>query len=225
MPFAMSSSLMESKYVLTRCGDDLYSIAVGAPADAQALAVQLRNDGDWVEVVPGIDSVLVQFDAAIIDAETAEAAISAVLQAGIAPLESHDELIEIPVVYGGEDGPDLEGLGQETGLTTAEIIELHTSRDYPVDMVGFTPGFAFIGGLDERLRVPRRREPRQHVPAGSVGIADGRTGLYAMASPGGWTLIGKTPLKLFDAHSETPFVLQPGMRVRFRAVAADEIEA
>jgi allophanate hydrolase len=216
---------MESKYVLTRCGDDLYSIAVGAPADAQALAVQLRNDGDWVEVVPGIDSVLVQFDAAIIDAETAEAAISAVLQAGIAPLESHDELIEIPVVYGGEDGPDLEGLGQETGLTTAEIIELHTSRDYPVDMVGFTPGFAFIGGLDERLRVPRRREPRQHVPAGSVGIADGRTGLYAMASPGGWTLIGKTPLKLFDAHSETPFVLQPGMRVRFRAVAADEIEA
>ena len=216
---------MESKYVLTRCGDDLYSIAVGAPADAQALAVQLRNDGDWVEVVPGIDSVLVQFDTAIIDAEAAEAAISAVLQAGIAPLESHDKLIEIPVVYGGEDGPDLDGLGQETGLTTTEIIELHTSRDYPVDMVGFTPGFAFIGGLDERLRVPRRKEPRQHVPAGSVGIADGRTGLYAMASPGGWTLIGKTPLKLFDAHSETPFVLQPGMRVRFRAVAADEIEA
>lgn len=216
---------MESKFVLTRCGDDLYSIAVGAPADAQALAVQLRNDGDWVEVVPGIDSVLVQFDTAIIDAEAAEAAISAVLQAGIAPLESHDELIEIPVVYGGEDGPDLDGLGQETGLTTTEIIELHTSRDYPVDMVGFTPGFAFIGGLDERLRVPRRKEPRQHVPAGSVGIADGRTGLYAMASPGGWTLIGKTPLKLFDAHSETPFVLQPGMRVRFRAVAADEIEA
>ena len=211
--------------MLTRCGDDLYSIAVGAPADAQALAVQLRNDGDWVEVVPGIDSVLVQFDTAIIDAETAEAAISAVLQAGIAPLETRDELIEIPVVYGGDGGPDLDDLGQATGMTADEIIELHTSRDYSVDMVGFTPGFAFIGGLDERLRVPRRKQPRQRVPAGSVGIADGRTGLYAMASPGGWMLIGKTPLKLFDAHSETPFVLQPGMRVRFRAVSADESEA
>jgi inhibitor of KinA len=216
---------MESKYVLTRCGDDLFSIAVDAPADAQALAVQLRNAGDWVEVVPGIDAVLVQFDAAVVDAETAEAALSDVLAAGIAPLESRDELIEIPVVYGGEHGPDLEDLGRATGLTTAEIIELHTSREYPVDMVGFTPGFAFIGGLDERLRVPRRKEPRQRVPAGSVGIADGRTGLYAMASPGGWSLIGKTPLRLFNANARTPFVLQPGMRVRFRAISADETEA
>jgi KipI family sensor histidine kinase inhibitor len=212
------------KFVLTRCGDDLYSIAVDSPVAAQALAAQLRNGGDWLEVVPGIDSVMVQFHAALVDAAAVEASINAVLEEGIAPLPATDELIEIPVVYGGDYGPDLAELSEATGLSTDEIIALHTSRDYPVEMVGFTPGFAFIGELDERLRIPRRKEPRQRVPAGSVGIADSRTGLYAMASPGGWTLIGRTPLRLFDPDSATPFMLHPGMRVRFRALSADEIE-
>ena len=220
----MCSRPMELKFVLTRCGDDLYSIAVDSPAAAQALAAQLRNGRDWLEVVPGIDSVMVQFHAAIVDAAAVEASIKALLEEGIAPLPATDELIEIPVVYGGDYGPDLAELSDATGLSTDEIIALHTSRDYPVEMVGFTPGFAFIGELDERLRVPRRKEPRQRVPAGSVGIADSRTGLYAMASPGGWTLIGRTPLRLFNPDSATPFMLQPGMRVRFRALSADEIE-
>ena len=211
--------------MLTRCGDDLFSIAVDAPAEAQALAVQLRRDGSWLEVVPGIETILVRFDAARIDAAAAEAVIQTAMEKGSQPLATGDELVEIPVVYGGEYGPDLEGLGAATGLSADEIIDLHTSRVYTVDMVGFTPGFAFIGGLDERLRVPRRKAPRQRVPAGSVGIADGRTGLYAMASPGGWTLIGRTPFRLFDAAADTPFVLQPGMRVRFRAIRADEFDA
>ena len=216
---------MEWISVLTRCGDDLFSIAVDAPAEAQALAVQLRRDGSWLEVVPGIETILVRFDAARIDAAAAEAVIQTAMEKGSQPLAPGDELVEIPVVYGGEYGPDLEGLGAATGLSADEIIDLHTSRVYTVDMVGFTPGFAFIGGLDERLRVPRRKAPRQRVPAGSVGIADGRTGLYAMASPGGWTLIGRTPFRLFDAAADTPFVLQPGMRVRFRAIRADEFDA
>lgn len=220
----MCSKPMELKFVLTRCGDDLYSIAVDSPADAQALAAQLRSSGNWLEVVPGIDSVMVQFHAAFVDATAAEAAISASLEDGIAPLRDTAELIEIPVVYGGAYGPDLGELSEATGLSTDEIITLHTSREYPVEMVGFTPGFAFIGELDERLRVPRRKEPRQRVPAGSVGLADSRTGIYAMASPGGWTLIGRTPLTLFDPDSATPFLLQPGMRVRFTALSADEIE-
>ena len=91
-----------------------------------------------------------------------------------------------------------------------------------MDMIGFTPGFAFIGGLDECFRVPRRKEPRQRVAAGSVGIADGRTGLYAMASPGGWNIIGRTPHQLFDATAEDPFVLRAGMQVRFKAIDAGE---
>lgn len=208
--------------MLTRCGDDLFSIAVDTPADAQALAQQLRRNGGWLEVTPGIDSVVVRFDIVALDGAAARTAIENALGAGVEPLQAVGTVVEIPVVYGGECGPDLDGLSDQTGLSVDQIIVLHTSREYPVEMVGFTPGFAFIGGLDERLRVPRREQPRQHVPAGSIGIADGRTGIYAMASPGGWTLIGRTSHTLFDPNSEDPFVLAPGMRVRFRAVPADD---
>ena len=208
--------------MLTRCGDDLLSISVERPDEAQALAMQLREAGGWLDVVPGIDSVVVRFDAARQSATEAQRAVDDVLARGIQPLDVSDELVEIPVNYGGEVGPDLDELSEATGLSADEIVRLHTSREYRVDMVGFTPGFAFIGGLDERLRVTRRKEPRQRVPAGSVGIADERTGLYAMASPGGWTLIGRTSYPLFDATAEQPFALAPGMRVRFRAVTGDD---
>ena len=208
--------------MLTRCGDDLFSIPVESPADAQALAAQLRETGRWLEVIPGIDSVVVRFDAVVYDGREAKVFVETTVAAGIEPLDLGDELVEIPVVYGGDFGPDLDELCAATGLSADEVIALHTGREYIVDMVGFTPGFAFIGGLDERLRVPRRTEPRQRVESGSVGIADGRTGLYALASPGGWTLIGKTPYTLFDPRAEQPFVLAAGMRVRFKAIQADE---
>ena len=208
-----------------RCGDDCYSIAAESPAAAQALAAALRTAGEWLEVVPGIASVLVRFDAARIDSATAEAAIAGVLAKELQPLEPSQALLEIPVVYGGEYGPDLDELSATTGLTPGEIIALHAGRDYPVEMLGFTPGFAFIGGLDERLHVPRRKEPRRQVAAGSIGIADGRSGIYAMASPGGWTLIGRTPMRLFDPHAGEPFLLEPGMRVRFRAIQAAGFDA
>ena len=204
--------------MLTRCGDDLFSIAVERPDDAQALAMQLREAGGWLDVVPGIDSVVVRFDNLAKPAEDARKAIEATLNKGVEPIKYEGELVEIPVIYGGAAGPDLGELSERTGLSKDEIVRLHTEREYRVEMVGFTPGFAFIGGLDERLRVPRRKEPRQQVPAGSVGIADERTGLYALASPGGWTLIGRTSYPLFDAAAEQPFALAPGMRVRFRAV-------
>ena len=216
---------MESKSVLTRLADDLFAIAAASPRDAQALAAQIRSSGSWLEVVPGIDSVVVRFDAVAIPVSDAEASLEIMLREGVEPLTASDTLVEIPVVYGGEYGPDLDELSRKTGFSIDQVIALHTGQEYEVDMVGFTPGFAFIGGLDDRLRVPRRSEPRQRVPAGSVGIADGRTGLYAMASPGGWTLIGRTPLKLFDPVARQPFALQPGMRVRFRAIAAEEYEA
>jgi KipI family sensor histidine kinase inhibitor len=195
---------------------------VERPEDAQALAAKLSEAGGWLDVVPGIDSVVARFDALATSAENAREAIDAILQKGVEPIKRGDELVEIPVVYGGAGGPDLEELSAATGLSPEEIVRLHTAREYRVDMVGFTPGFAFIGGLDERLRVPRRKEPRQCVPAGSVGIADERTGLYALASPGGWTLIGRTAYRLFDATAEQPFALSPGMRVRFRAVPGED---
>jgi KipI family sensor histidine kinase inhibitor len=209
---------MESKFVLTRCGDDLFSIAVPSPQEAQALASKLREAGVWLEAVPGIDTVVIRFDAARQDAVEAREAIAALIADGVDALPEPAELLEIPVVYGGEYGPDLEALSQVTGRSVTELIALHTGSEYTVEMIGFTPGFAFIGGLDECFRVPRRDEPRQRVAAGSVGIADGRTGLYAMASPGGWNIIGRTAYRLFDVDSEDPFVLKAGTRVRFIAI-------
>ncbi|MDJ0750822.1 MAG: 5-oxoprolinase subunit PxpB [Woeseiaceae bacterium] len=207
-----------------RCADDLWSIAVESPADAQALAAELRRHGSWLDVVPGIESVVLRFDPFVVSASDARELIDRVVAGGIPTLPVDGELQQIPVVYGGDYGPDLDELCSATGLTPDEIVALHTGSDYTVDMVGFTPGFAFIGGLDERLRVPRRAEPRARVEPGSVGIADGRTGLYAMASPGGWTLIGRTPFKLFDPHADEPFVLRAGMRVRFVAIGAEEFQ-
>jgi len=208
--------------VLKRCGDDLFSISAASPPEAQALAEQLRTSGSWLDVVQGIDSVVVRFDSAQMRASEARRAIDDAMAAGMVPLQVPNELIEIPVVYGGEYGPDLADLCDQTGMTPDEFIELHTGSEYTVDMIGFTPGFAFVGGLDERLRIPRRKEPRLHVEAGSVGVADGRTGLYAMASPGGWTLVGRTPHLLFDANAEEPFTLRAGMRIRFKAIDASE---
>ena len=220
-PCAMSSKAMGWRYVRIQSLDDQVSLTVDSPQDAQALAEHLRQDAAWVEVVAGIDTVVVRFNAVSTDASMVERRLGNVLDAEIPPLPVRDEVLDIPVVYGGEYGPDLDALCQELGITQGEFIALHTGRDYSVDMVGFTPGFAFIGGLAEQLHVARREQPRQRVAAGSVAIADGRTGIYALPSPGGWTLIGRTPYPLFDPQAEQPFPIHAGTRIRFVAVTAD----
>jgi len=205
--------------------DDLLSVAAKSPAEAQAIAAQLLDTGEWLAVVPGIDSVVVRFDAALLDAGVARETLEAQLANGVVPLPEGGEIVRIPVVYGGEFGPDLDELCQMLGISQDAFVEMHTGRDYVVDMVGFTPGFAFVGGLDERLRVPRRRDPRQHVAAGSIAVADGRTGMYAVASPGGWNLVGRTPFALFDANAVEPFPIHAGTRIRYYAIPADEFDA
>lgn len=207
-----------------QCVDDLLSLSVEGPQDAEALASHLRERGSWLEVVAGIDSVVVRFDTAEFDAEVAAEQIEALVADGVPPLRASIELLEIPVVYGGDYGPDLDELCSKLGLSNDEFVRLHTGSEYRVDMLGFTPGFAFVGGLDERLNVPRRKEPRQCVEAGSIGIADGRTGIYALQSPGGWTLVGRTPRQLFDATAAEPTRIHSGMRIRFKAIAAKEFD-
>lgn len=204
------------------CGDDLLSIAVADSSGAQALANQLRVSGGWTDVAAGMDSVVVQFDAASVDGDTAMRRIADCIAAGIPPLEDTGVLVEIPVVYGGEYGPDFDDVCQSQQLSAEELIALHTAREYLVELIGFTPGFAFVGGLDERLNVPRRPVPRQRVAAGSVGIAGGRTGLYALSVPGGWQIIGRTPSIVWDAKAEPPNSIRAGMRVRFVAISAGE---
>jgi KipI family sensor histidine kinase inhibitor len=133
--------------------------------------------------------------------------------------------VRIPVCYGGVYGPDMEEVSAFHGLTADQVIQLHSSPEYYVYMIGFTPGFPYLGGLDERLFTPRKKEPRKMVSAGSVGIADRQTGIYSIDSPGGWQLIGKTPLRLFDQELQDPFLLSPGDFLQFVPITEDEFES
>jgi inhibitor of KinA len=133
--------------------------------------------------------------------------------------------VELPVCYGGELGPDLEEVARLHDLTQDQVIEIHAAGDYLVYMIGFMPGFAYLGGLDPQLATPRRGSPRMAVPAGTVGIGGDQTGVYPLVSPGGWNLIGRTPLKLFDIGRDEPTLLAAGERVRFRPISLNEFRA
>ncbi len=199
-------------------GDDLVSVSVANSREAHSIAERLRDSLAFLEVVAGIDSVVVQFDIASKDRKDIEQQIAEIVaQPGNTNAISH-ALVEIPVCYGGVAGPDLADVCEQLGISQEQFIALHSGREYEVDLVGFTPGFAYIGGLDDQLDVPRLQEPRVCVPAGSVGITGGMTGLYALQGPGGWPLIGQTSFTLFDVDADDPFVLVAGSRVVFVAV-------
>ncbi len=134
-------------------------------------------------------------------------------------------VVEIPVCYGGELGPDLEDVAGKHGLTPDDVVRIHAAGDYLVYMVGFMPGFAYLGGLSGELSTPRRASPRTAVPAGTVGIGGDQTGVYPLVSPGGWNLIGRTPVKIFDIARDEPTLLAAGDRVRFRPIGRAEFNA
>lgn len=162
---------------------------------------------------PAYASVLISFDPLrTTHAEMEQAARAA---AGVRAAETPARLVEIPVHYGGEDGLDLEDVAAHCGLTPADVIELHGSVEYLVYFLGFSPGFAYLGGLPEALATPRLAAPRRRVPAGSVAIGGAQTGIYPLATPGGWRIIGRTKLELFRAERERPALLETGDRVRF----------
>ncbi len=133
-----------------------------------------------------------------------------------------ESVVEIPVCYGGEFGPDLNFVASHCSLSPKEVILLHSSPVYHVYMIGFTPGFPYLGGLDSRLFTPRRKTPRIRIAPGSVGIADQQTGIYPLESPGGWQIIGRSPLELFDPDRNPPALVQAGMSIRFRPINKDE---
>ena len=139
-----------------------------------------------------------------------------------APAVDETTVVEIPVCYGGAFGPDLAFVAQHAGLSPQEVIALHTAPDYLVHLIGFAPGFPYLGGLDARLAAPRRPQPRPLVPAGTVGIAGPQTGIYSLPTPGGWQLIGRTPLALFNPEWAAPSRLRAGQRLRFVAISEEE---
>ncbi|PZE19358.1 allophanate hydrolase subunit 1 [Paenibacillus xerothermodurans] len=133
-------------------------------------------------------------------------------------------VVEIPVCYGGEFGPDLHVVAGHNQMTAEEVIDIHTGGEYLVYMIGFAPGFPYLGGMSERIATPRRAAPRTSIPEGTVGIAGMQTGVYPISTPGGWQLIGRTPLQLFRPHDNPPSLLQSGDIVKFRSISLEEFE-
>lgn len=130
--------------------------------------------------------------------------------------------VEIPLLYGDEFGPDLEYVAENNHLSIEEVIQIHSKNDYLVYMIGFTPGFPFLGGMDERIEAPRKETPRTAIPAGSVGIAGKQTGIYPFESPGGWQIIGRTPVDLFLPENNPPTLIKPGDHLRFVPIDQEE---
>ena len=133
--------------------------------------------------------------------------------------------VEIPVCYDPEFAPDLDDVARRAGVSTKEVVDLHSTAEYRVACIGFVPGFPFLAGLPKKLATPRRDTPRKEIPPGSVGIGGAQTGIYPLRSPGGWNLIGRTPLKLFDPAKTPPALLAAGDRVRFRPITREEFNA
>ena len=184
----------------------------------------VQGDGRLTCAHVGLEQPIHRLGPSQIFADFLDGLVSVVEESAEAATEP--EIIELPVVYGGEDGPDLETVAEHAGLSTQEVIEIHSGTGYRVYMIGFAPGFPYLGGLDERIACPRLKTPRISVPAGSVGIAESQTGVYPNASPGGWQLIGRTAVKLFDpnvnAANASPSLITPGAEVRFVPVDAHE---
>jgi inhibitor of KinA len=222
-------------------GDQGVTITLGdsidEPTHRRVRAVVARLDRDrpvgMIDRVAAFASVAVHYDPAVVAASVD----------GVAPYERfiatlgellddvEDEalaparVVEIPVCYGNELGPDIADVAARHGFTEEEVVSIHTAGDYLVYMVGFMPGFAYLGGLDPRIATPRRSSPRKAVPAGAVGIGGQQTGVYPMVSPGGWNLIGRTPRAIFDIGRDEPALLATGDRVRFRPISREEFDA
>ena len=200
-------------------------------ARVHAAAARLRERAlpGVSEVAPAYASLLLRFDPrACGQARDPHAFLLASVRDALHDL-SHcvtaGREIEIPVCYGGAHGPDLEEVAQRAGLEVRQVVERHTAREYTVAMLGFAPGFPYLLGMDHALHTPRRITPRTRVPAGSVAIGGAQTGIYPRELPGGWMLIGRTPLSVFDARRDPPCLLAPGDRVRFRSIDAGDFIA
>ena len=179
-----------------------------------ATAEAAREWPHVLEVVPGMNNLTLVFDPLETDREALTHQLLAAWHAATETAAPGRE-VAIPVQYGGEFGPDLQAVATHAGLSVHEVVQRHAGGDYVVFFLGFQPGFAYLGGLEAALHTPRRASPRLEVPAGSVGIGGEQTGIYPATSPGGWQLIGRTDLPLFDAARRPPTLLQPGDRVRF----------
>ena len=175
-----------------------------------------------VDMIPSFCALLINYDPRVISYGELKKRLEDVLKVDVAVETEPAKVFEIPVCYDGEYGPDLSNIAEHAGITKEEVIAIHSSSDYLIYMLGFLPGFSYLGGLDERIHIPRLANPRIKIPAGSVGIGGAQTGIYPLDSPGGWQLLGKTPVKTYDPDREVPILFEAGDYIRF--VPVDEAE-
>ncbi len=207
------------------------SVSPTVQARVQQLLTNLNHEPfpGYQESVPSYIGLTVFYDPMKVETAAGSVAteVKAILkervnQLGNQAIEQSGNRVTIPVCYDIEYGPDLNDVATKNGLSKEEVIQIHTSGDYLVYMIGFAPGFPFLGGMDERIATPRHAQPRTEIPAGSVGIAGSQTGVYPISTPGGWQLIGQTPLTLFSASREVPSLLCAGDHVTFKQITKEE---
>ncbi|SET21027.1 inhibitor of KinA [Salinibacillus kushneri] len=232
------------KYQLYPLGDQAIVIDLGDSINkdihqrVRTVMLQLDEQSfDWmIEYVSSFTSVTIYYDPIkVIKAQSCSSptlpydfvaqTINRLLQTSEPKRITDPQVVEIPVLYGGKAGPDLKEVAQYNRLAPKEVIDIHTSKAYFVYMIGFAPGFPYLGGMSKRIAMPRKPTPRLSIPAGSVGIAGEQTGIYPIATPGGWQIIGQTPVKLFTPSYSPPSLLQAGDSIRFTSITAEEFEA
>ena len=223
---------MDNQPGILLCGDTGISVEFGERIDPEInarvrrlfMALKAKPLPGILDLNPTYRSLFIQYDPWVCSFERLARYVEERLDSEPPPDEEAAVTKEVPVCYGDKFGPDLEEVAALHNMSVEEVVRLHRAPVYQVYMIGFTPGFAYLGGLDHRLHTPRKSEPRKKVAAGSIGIADQQTGIYPIDSPGGWRLIGRTPLVLFDPAREQPFFLRAGDFVRFRPITGEEFE-
>jgi len=213
---------MGDRSLLVELGDEI-QMEVHERVRRLFLAVKQASISTLLDVVPGYCSLLLVFDPLATTSDTIRKTIDSLFH-GLDAFEIPEPAdVAIPVVYGEEYGPDLDWVAKYHKATSEDVILWHTGTEYRVYMIGFTPGFPYMGELPDTLKTPRKETPRTAVPSGSVGLAQTQTGIYPTKSPGGWQIIGRTPLNLFDPLKNPPSLLQMGDRVRFFRISEEEM--
>lgn len=206
--------------LVVELGDEI-SPEINRRVRSLSLALERGGVAGVFDFLPTYRSALVFYDPLAASAAELQDALTGLLESADEDADAAPQVVHIPVLYGGDMGPDIGFVADNAGLSEMDVIGMHSGVDYLVYMMGFSPGFAYLGGLDGRLATPRLQSPRAEIPAGAVGIAEAQTGVYPVASPGGWQLIGRTPVDLFDAGREPPALLAAGDYVRFVALEGE----
>ncbi|MBP3230844.1 MAG: 5-oxoprolinase subunit PxpB [Anaerovibrio sp.] len=192
-----------------------------------ALKMLLKEKGipGIVETIPTYCSLLIEYDPMVIQYDELVNNLKVLVNQLRDIRLPEKRVVEIPVAYGGEYGPDLKEVAETHGISEEEVIRLHTEPEYPIYMLGFVAGFPYLGGMNKAIATPRKKTPRLKIESGSVGIAGEQTGIYSVESPGGWQIIGRTPIKLYDPERERPVLLEAGQYIKFKAITGEEFKA